>query len=45
MANKMIEIDEVLWNKFKKKCINNDTTIRKKLSELINQYVGGNLCH
>lgn len=39
MAKKLIEIDKVLWNKFRKKCVNNDLLIRDVLPVLIKDYV------
>jgi predicted ATP-dependent Lon-type protease len=39
MANKMIDIDNKLWNKFRKKCVNEDITMKEKLKELVAKYV------
>ena len=32
-------MDDVLWNKFKKKCVNNDVTMKGQLSYLIKEYL------
>ena len=32
-------MDDSLWNKFKKKCVNNDVTMKEKLTRLVKEYV------
>ena len=39
MTHKGIDIDDKLWKDFGKKCVNNDTTIKKKLPELVERYL------
>lgn len=36
---KLVDIDDILWLKFRKKCFNNDITMKDKLAELIKEYV------
>ena len=39
MTKKLIDVEDKLWNKFKKKCVNNDITMKEKLHNLVNEYI------
>lgn len=39
MTKKLMDMDDSLWNKFKKKCVNNDVTMKEKLTRLVKEYV------
>lgn len=39
MTKKLMDVDDALWNKFKKKCVNNDITMKEQLNILVKGYV------
>lgn len=39
MALKLIDVDELKWNRFKKWCVLNDTTMKDKLDEYLTQFL------
>jgi len=38
MANKVINIDDVLWLRFKKLCAINETTMKEQVSIFVEEY-------
>lgn len=41
MTMKLFDFDDSLWKKFKKKCFDEDVTLKSKITELIKGYVEG----
>ena len=41
MVPKLVYVDGEKWVKFKKWCVNNDTTIKAEIDKFLNQVIGG----